>query len=126
MTKADRSKRARKPRIPLEELKCTVQQISLLPGWDDGDSQAALVMLAPLSIGVRDPEAVSLFTGVPLAHVLEFYGRLDENGVLSPGAMVSSAWAEPKDGKKLFLMDVYVATGKLRQARRDKAARAVN
>ena len=66
--------------------------IGLLPGWDDEDSQAALVMLAPLSIGVRDPEAVSRFTGVPLAHVLEFYGRLDENGVLSPGAMVSSIW----------------------------------
>jgi hypothetical protein len=126
MTNADRSRRARKPRIPLEELKRTVEEISLLPGWDDEDSRAALVMLAPLSIGVRDPEAVSRFTGVPLAQVLEFYGRLEVNGVLSPGAMVSSAWSDAKDGKHLFLLDVYVATGKLRRAKRGLIARAVN
>jgi hypothetical protein len=118
MTNADRSKRAGKPRIPLDDLKQTVEEIALLPGWDDEDSRAALVMLAPLSIGVRGAEAVSRFTGVPLAQVLEFYRRLEVNGVLSPGAMVSSAWADPKDGKNLFLMDVYVATGKLKRAKR--------
>jgi hypothetical protein len=126
MTKTNRSKHARKPRIPLEELKRTVDEISLLPGWDDEDSQAALVMLAPLSIGVRDPKAVSRFTGVPLAQVLEFHRRLEVNRVLPPGAMVSSVWADPKDGKKLFLMDVYVATGKLRRANRGTVAKAVN
>jgi hypothetical protein len=74
-------------------------------------------MLAPVSIGVRDAEAVSRFTGVPLAQVLEFHLRLEENGVLSLGAMVAAGWSDPEDGKHLFLLDVYVATGKLWRAR---------
>jgi len=43
-----------KPRVALAKLKRTIGEIGILPGWDEEDAQAALVMLAPLSIGTRD------------------------------------------------------------------------
>src|SRR4051794_22688818 len=96
------------PRGSPAKLKRNIGEIGILPGWDDEDDQAALVMLAPLSIGTRDVGAVSRFTGVALTRVREFYGRIEENGMLPPGGMVVAAWADAKDGKHLFLMDVWV------------------
>ena len=94
-----------------------IERLGESQAWEEADSQAVLVMLAPLCIGVRDPEGVSRFTGVPLALVIEFQQRLADNGVLPPGVLASQGWLDPKDGLKLLLLDVKVATGKLRRAR---------
>jgi hypothetical protein len=101
----------------LTKLKRLIERLGESQAWDEADSQAALVMLAPLCIGVRDPEGVSRFTGVPLALVIDFQHRLADNSVLAPDALVSEGWLDSEDGLKLLLLDVKVATGKLRRAR---------
>ena len=107
-----------KPKIPLTELKRTIrEEIAILPGWDKEDDQAALVMLAPSSIGTRDPVAVRKFTGVPMRFIREYYERIDDNAVLRPGEMAAATWADPIDGNHYFMLDVWVATGKLKRAK---------
>jgi hypothetical protein len=75
-------------------------------------------MLAGFCIGDRDPDAVSRFTGVPVAVVKQIYGRLLENGVWSLDGRLNAEWTHPEHGKHEFQCDVFVATGKLRRARR--------
>jgi hypothetical protein len=115
MTKASRDGMQRGK--GLAQLKRFIERLGRSQGWEEADSQAALVMLAPFRIGVRNPEAVSRFTGVPLPLVVEFHRRLADNGVLPPGALAADGWLDPNDGHKLLLLDVKVATGKLRRAR---------
>lgn len=115
MTKAARGGAQRS--AGLTKLKRLIERLGESKAWEEADSQAAMVMLAPLCIYVRDPESINHFTGVSLALVIEFQQRLIDNGVLPPGALVSEGWLDPEDGLKLLLLDVKVATGKLRRAR---------
>jgi hypothetical protein len=110
------------PEWLLSELKRTIHEIALVPGWDAEDSKAALVMLAAFCIGDRDPGKLSRFTGVPLAVVREVYGRLLENGVWGLDGSLDAEWTHPKHGKQTFCRDVFVATGKLKRARRPVVA----
>ena len=115
----DAAGKAGGPQMSLRELKATIEdEIAFMPGWDEEDSQAALVMLAGFCIGDRDPEAVSRFTGVPLAVVQEVYVRLLENGVWGTDGSLNAEWTHPTYGKHAFQCDVFVATGKPRRARR--------
>jgi hypothetical protein len=117
--RGDAARKAGGPEWLLSELKRTIEnEIAFMPGWDEEDSQAALVMLAGVCIGDCDPDKLSWFTGVPLAVVKEIYGRLLENGVWSLDGGVTAQWTHPKHGKHTFQCDVFVATGKLRRARR--------
>jgi hypothetical protein len=117
--RGDAARKAGGPEWLLSELKRTIEnEIALMPGWDEGDSQAALVMLAGFCIGDRDPDKVSRFTGVPLPVVKEIYGRLLENGVWGLDGSLGGEWTHPEFGKHAFQCDVFVATGKLRRARR--------
>jgi hypothetical protein len=77
-------------------------------------------MLAGFCIGDRDANAVSRFTGVPVAVVREVYDRLLENGVWGLDGSLSAEWTHPKHGKHAFQCDVFVATGKLRRAKRSQ------
>ena len=105
--------------MSVSELKRTIEdEIALLPGWDDEDSQAALVMLAGFCIGTHDPDAVSEFTGVPLPVVEQVYRRLLENAIVSPDGSLDVEWTHPTHGKHAFQLDVFVATGKLKRANR--------
>jgi hypothetical protein len=107
-----------KTKLPLAQLKQFISdEIALLPDWDEKDDQAALVMLAALSIGTRDPEAISRYTGVPVTLIREFYARIEENAMLRPGELAAAAWLDPKNGQNQFILDVWVATGKLRRAK---------
>ena len=90
MKKAARGGEQRGRRV--DETKALIERLGESQAWEEADFHAVLVMLAPLCIGVRDPEGVSRFTGVPLPLVIEFQRRLADNGVLPPGA-----WF-PKDG----------------------------
>jgi hypothetical protein len=119
LRRGDAARKAGGPQMSLAELKATIEdEIAFMPGWDEEDSQAALVMLAGFCIGDRDPDAVSRFTGVPVAVVEEIYGRLLENGVWGLDGSLHGEWTHPEFGKHAFQCDVFVATGKLRRANR--------
>jgi hypothetical protein len=111
------ARKAVEPESLLSELKRTINEIGLLPGWEDEDYQAALVMLASVGFGDRDPDVLSRFTGVPLPMVKEIYGRLLENGVWGLDSSLNAEWMHPEHGKQAFRFDVFVASGKLRRAR---------
>jgi hypothetical protein len=116
MVKASRrGNRVRKPQIPLAELRAIVRDIGRLPGWDEKDTQAALVMLAPYSIGVRDPVSISHFTKIPLRLVTEFTQRLEDKGIWLPPdeVEVEADWLNPEYGVGAIALDAWVASGKL-------------
>jgi hypothetical protein len=117
--RGDAARKASGPQMSLSELKATIEnEIAFMPGWDEEDSQAALVMMAGFCIGDRDPDAVSRFTGVPLPVVKQIYGRLLENGVWGLDGSLDAEWTHPEFGMQAFQCDVFVATGKLRWANR--------
>jgi hypothetical protein len=118
MRRGDAARKAGGPEWLLSELKRAIDEIAFMPGWDDEDSRAALVMLSGFCIGDRDPDKVSRFTGVPLPVVKELYGRLLESGVWGLDGSLNAEWTHPAYGKHAFQCDVFVATGKLRRARR--------
>jgi hypothetical protein len=106
------------PTIPLSELKRALLEIGEPDGWqeDDEDVQAGLVLMAEFSIGARDPAAISRFTGVPLPLVEEFAERLIANGIWRPDGKIAAEWNDPQDGGLAFMLDVWVATGRLERA----------
>jgi hypothetical protein len=108
---------ADKPRVPLSVLERIVRDLAIRPGWDDRDSRAALVLLAPFSIESYDPDAVSRFTGVPSPVVREMYRRLEEDG-WRPDGGGHAGWADPELGNRAFLRDISVASGKPGRAKR--------
>jgi hypothetical protein len=67
------------PSILLSDLKAATREID---AWEeDSESfQAALVVVAPLSIKTMDPEAVATFTGVAEPLVREYAARLLASG----------------------------------------------
>ena len=106
------------PRIPLSELKRAVLEIGEADGWEEGDEdvQAGLVMMAEFSIGTRDLAAINRFTGVPLPLVEEFARRLIANGIWRPDGKIGAEWDDPENGELAFMLDVWVATGRMERA----------
>lgn len=103
----------------LAELKQCVLEIGKEDGWEEGceDFQAGLVLLAEFSIGTRDPEAISRFTGVPLPLAREFSERLIGNGIWLPDGKIAAEWDDPEHGALAFMADVWVALGLLERGK---------
>jgi hypothetical protein len=121
-SRRDAARKADERQLFLLELRQTIDAIALLPGWDDEDSQAALVMLAVVCIGSHDPDRLSRFTGVALPVVQQVCHRLLENGVWGLDGSLNAEWTHPTHGHHAFQCDVFVATGKLKRARRQVVA----
>jgi hypothetical protein len=116
------------PSIPLSELKRMVLEAGTEDGWEEGveEFEAGLVILAPFSIGTRDPAAVAAYTGVPEPLVREFAERLIANGIWRPDGKIGANWFDPEYGDFAFMLDVFVALGDLERcpAAEDDAAQA--
>ena len=102
--------------VPLSELKRIVLEVGEEDGWQEGDEvQAGLILLAPLSLDTMDPAALSSFTGVPEAKVVEFARRLVANGIWRPDGKIGELVDKEREGIDGlgFMLDVWVAIGDL-------------
>ena len=84
-----------KPWLSLPELRQTIREFALLPGWYEGDTQAAAVLLALFYVGTHDPVTISRYTGVALPLLREFHRRLQDNGVGLPDQGIYASWRSP-------------------------------
>lgn len=96
--------------MTLDEIKAELANVTKA-GPDDAEWSAGMVLLASAMLGANE-EAISQFTGVPLAEVQTFGIRLRANGVWGYDGQVATAeWFAEEVGGVAFCLDVAVAMG---------------
>ncbi len=103
--------------MSVETFRRWVRQMDPTLSPDDVASEAAVVMLAALQLGNKDPRRLSEFTGVPLARVNQFAERLKASGIwLADGKTACNWFDDKKDVLNAdFWLDVAVAIGSLKR-----------
>lgn len=126
---ADRAALRREPPPPCEgtptreQLKGYVHELALDPVEEgDDDFDAALVMLAALSLGTGKVMPLSRLTGVPPRRVAAFARELRASGVWTADGKTSGQWLDEEGGELAFWLDVWVAQGLLERRPDEDAA----
>ncbi len=88
----------------------------------DEDFDAALVMLAGLSLGTAKLMPLSRLTAVPPRRVAAFARELRASGVWTADGKTAAAWLDEEYGQLEFWLDVLVAQGLLERVPAEGAA----
>ncbi len=107
-------------RPSIEELKKTVRSMDPRLPEASSEFEAALVLLAGLSVGSRNLARLARFTGVPYPTVLKLAQRLRLNGIWTRAGHTIANWLD-EHGEIAFWADVNVALGHLQLTQKRKA-----
>lgn len=87
---------------------------------DDDQRDAAKVLISGLFMGTDNIFRISDFSGVPISKIKRYATNLRKSGVWTYNGKTHCQWEEGEGrGDLAFILDVMVATGKLKRVRKN-------